>query len=69
MLADEELDAMFKVQDYFRLITHKETEATLKVVAADSDTVSGKKAASACVGLARSSLKRTVVYLVSASSC
>jgi len=42
--ADEELGAMLKVQDYFRTITHLETGATLKVVAADSDTVSGKKA-------------------------
>jgi phage terminase large subunit-like protein len=42
--ADEELQGMLKVQDYFRTITHKETGATLKVVAADSDTVSGKKA-------------------------
>lgn len=42
--ADEELSAILKVQDYFRTITHMETGATLKVVAADSDTVSGKKA-------------------------
>jgi phage terminase large subunit-like protein len=42
--ADPDLTALLKVQDYFRLITHNETGATLKVVAADSDTVSGKKA-------------------------
>lgn len=42
--ADAELSAMLKVQDYFRTITHLGTGATLKVVAADSDTVSGKKA-------------------------
>jgi phage terminase large subunit-like protein len=41
---DVELQQMLKVQDYFRTITHLETGATLKVVAADSDTVSGKKA-------------------------
>lgn len=43
--ADPELQAIFKTQDYFRTITHRETEATLKVVAADSGVVSGKKAA------------------------
>jgi len=42
--ADPELEAMLKVQDYHRTVTHIETGATLKVVAADSDTVSGKKA-------------------------
>lgn len=42
--ADEGLQAILKVQDYFRTITHLKTGATLKVVAADSDTVSGKKA-------------------------
>ncbi len=42
--ADRELDALLHVVEHQRLIRHRVNNATLAVVAADSDTAAGKKA-------------------------
>lgn len=42
--ADEELQARFNDQQHIRTVTDRLSGSTLKVVAADSDTVTGKKA-------------------------
>lgn len=41
--SDEELNALMAVQTHVKTITHRESNASLKVLAADSNTVGGKK--------------------------
>ena len=40
---DEELDALMHVQTHIKSITHRNSQAALKVLAADENTVGGKK--------------------------
>jgi phage terminase large subunit-like protein len=40
---DEDLNALTLVQTHIKTITHRESQATLKVLAADNNTVGGKK--------------------------
>lgn len=41
---DEDLDTLVQVQTHIKTLTHRESNATLKVLAADSNTVGGLKA-------------------------
>lgn len=42
--ADDELAKLFHIQRHIRLITHRQTEATLQIKAADTDVITGSKA-------------------------
>lgn len=40
---DDDLEALMLVQTHIKTVTHRETDATLKVIAADANTAAGKK--------------------------
>lgn len=40
---DEELEALMQVQTHIKTVTHRGTDASLKVIAADANTAAGKK--------------------------
>lgn len=42
--ADRDLEALFKVQSHLKTITHRLTEATIRILSADGDVVTGSKA-------------------------
>ncbi len=47
--ADDELSTLLHVRDHLRTIEHRDNGSSLKIIAADSETVSGKKASAVLI--------------------